>query len=493
MARINTNVNAMIAQRILKTQNSHVAMSLEKLSTGLAINKASDKPDGLIASENLRAEETAILAAISNGERTDHIVGIAEGGLIEIQDQLNVLLGLVTSASSRDSLSPTEREAVQLQIDGILGSVDRIANQTSFQGVKLLNGNFEFMVSGLVASHIDNLHVKAALLPEITDSSMTVNITVAESAQTALAYISTGGGVNNSTFSGQTVTFELTGSLGTTQFAFGSGTTATEAVSSINQFRDLTGVSASFSGTGVVVRSRKVGEHEFVAVRHVEGAAYEDRIHIDDGSNTAVQTTGVANGRDKGFDAVVVINGIQASAKGLTAKISQPFFDLEFVVDSAHNTDGSSTSFVIKSGGAKFNLRQVAELSSKQHIGLEAVTTGGLGSDGDGRLAALKSGGTANLVDGDYDRAQRIVTGAIKQIATQRGFLGSFSKNIVRTAINSLRIEYENTAAAESRIRDTDFATETGSLTRRQILSQAATNSLAIANAQSQSALALLG
>ena len=497
MSRINTNVNAMIAQRILGQQNKSVATSLEKLSTGLAINRASDGPSGLIASENMRADLTTIKTAISNNERAEDITSIAEGGLIEVQDQLNTLLGLVTQASSRDGLSPEERAAVQLQIDGILGSVDRIANQTSFQGVKLLNGNFEFLTSGVQSGHIDSYSINAALLPDVTASTMAIDVRLDTSAQTGLTLISAGGGTNADTFSGQTVTFEITGSLGTTQLAFASGTTVTEAATSINQFRDLTGVSASTSSANgavsVVLHSRELGSDEFVAVRHVEGSAYEARIFIDNGTGTAVQTSGLANGRDSGRDATVRINGIATNVTGLDASISQPFLDIEMRLDSAFNTSGNSTSFTITQGGAKFNLGPRSELASKFHLGLNSVSTGQLGDATNGRLAALKSGGTANLIDGDYDRAQRIVESSIKNVSKMRGNLGSFITNTVRTTVNSLGIALENTAAAESAVRDTDFATETGELTRRQILSQAATNSLAIANAQSQSALALLG
>ena len=81
----------------------------------------------------------------------------------------------------------------------------------------------------------------------------------------------------------------------------------------------------------------------------------------------------------------------------------------------------------------------------------------------------------------------------IKQVSSLRGRLGAFARNTVQSTINSLGVALENTAAAESQIRDTDFANETATLTRQQILSQAATQALLIANAQPQAVLALLG
>ncbi len=86
MTRISTNVVSMLAQRVLETQNQGLTTSLERLSTGLRINRGEDDPAGLIASENLRAEKAAISAAISNGERAEQVVNVAEGGLQEINN-----------------------------------------------------------------------------------------------------------------------------------------------------------------------------------------------------------------------------------------------------------------------------------------------------------------------------------------------------------------------------------------------------------------------
>ena len=116
-----------------------------------------------------------------------------------------------------------------------------------------------------------------------------------------------------------------------------------------------------------------------------------------------------------------------------------------------------------------------------------------LGTEPDGFLSSLASGADNNVIDGDLTQGQKIVNDAISQISSQRGRLGAFTKNTVGSTIRSLGVAFENTAAAESAIRDTDFAKETAELTRSQILVQAATNSLAIANSNPQNALSLLG
>src|SRR6185436_16173181 len=159
----------------------------------------------------------------------------------------------------------------------------------------------------------------------------------------------------------------------------------------------------------------------------------------------------------------------------------------------ALNTTNGNTGFQITGGGADFNLSPKVNLAGKVSLGIETVTTGNLGNAVTGFLSALKSGGTSNVVNGDLTSAQSIVDAAIKQVSSLRGRLGAFQKNVVASTISSLGVSIENTAAAESVIRDTDFAAETADLTRRQILAQAATQALSLANSQPQSVLALLG
>ncbi|MFN5959295.1 MAG: flagellin, partial [Planctomyces sp.] len=91
MSRINTNPASLIAQRNLSANNGSLNTTLERLSTGLRINRGKDDPAGLIASENLRAEKGALASAIGNAERTDQLVNIAEGGLQEVSNLLTDL------------------------------------------------------------------------------------------------------------------------------------------------------------------------------------------------------------------------------------------------------------------------------------------------------------------------------------------------------------------------------------------------------------------
>lgn len=105
----------------------------------------------------------------------------------------------------------------------------------------------------------------------------------------------------------------------------------------------------------------------------------------------------------------------------------------------------------------------------------------------------MASGGGNELTSSNTVKAQNILSAAIRQVATLRGRLGAFQKDILETNVNSLNVALENVTASESAIRDADFATETAAMTRAQILVQANTSVLAQANSSPQNVLKLLG
>ncbi|MFO0829910.1 MAG: flagellin [Phycisphaerales bacterium] len=488
MSRINQNISSLIAQRTLGNQNRGLQTSLQRLSTGLRVNRGADDPAGLIASENLRAEKTAISGAISNAQRADQVVNVAEGGLQEVSNLLVELQGLVGATANEAGVSQEEKDANQLQIDSILQTIDRIANATSFQGSKLLNGNFDYTTSA-VSTGITNVNVNTARLSD-NGSARAVTVTVLTSARTAGVFLSTGASFSNGG-SGE-VTFEITGTKGVQQFTFASGTSQTDIVSAINSFKDALGVSAvqdTTDNTRVNISSVGYGTDAFVRVKELANQAATNFIFA-----SATDTNGTANRKAYGRDATVLINGTQATTDGLTARVSTDGFDVSLSLDGAGalNTTNAASTFFITGGGADFNLAPKVNLAGKVSLGIETVTTGNLGDNLDGFLSALKAGGAANVQNGDLSKAQSIVETAIKQVSSLRGRLGAFQKNVVGATISSLGVALENTAAAESSIRDTDFAAETANLTRAQILSQAATQSLALANSSPQAVLSLL-
>jgi flagellin len=515
MGRINTNIQSLIAQRTLSQNQIGLGGALERLSTGLKINRGKDNPAGLIASENLRAEQKALDQALSNADRADQVVNIAEGGLQEVSSLLTELQGLVTGASSSAGLSLEEKQANQLQIDSILQTIDRVASSTNFQGIKLLNGNFEYKTAGIVAG-VSDVRVNAA---KYSGSSLDVNIQVTASAQQGGLFVSmgaTGGSIDLGT--GSTLVLDIAGSLGSRQLSFSSGTTLTKIAQSINTFKEVTGVEATVSGGGVKLFSTGYGSSEYVTVKVSDdgGIATGQRgvyqLNATNfnaastvvGDRTLFSATSIANGvTDAGKDVGATINGIAATANGRTIRVATDFIDVEVTLDVGTNNkaqtlgnvggSGGAASFQINGGGAAFQLASKVDIANKVTIGIQDVAARKLGNGTVGFLDSLASGKGNNVVSGDSTAAQKVIAEGIKQVSGLRGRLGAFQKNIVGATIRSLGVAVENTAAAQSVIRDADFATETAELTRSQILVSASTNILSLANSQPQTALQLLG
>ncbi|MCA9278992.1 MAG: flagellin [Phycisphaeraceae bacterium] len=506
MSRINTNVQSLIAQRVLGHNNFTLNKSLERLSTGFRINRGKDDPAGLIASENLRSDIRSINQAVSNAERADQVMNIAEGGLQEISSLLTELQGLLTAAGNKAGLSKSEKEANQLQVDSILQTIDRIAGATSFQGTKLLNGNFDYSASSIHAG-VKEYKINGA---KFEGSALEVDVIVTASAQQAGLFLSNAA-TSLDLGAGSSFVFEVGGALGSREFTFASSVTLSDVVSAINSFTDVTGVKATVSGTGIRLDSEQYGSDEFVSLKIVDdggiGTASNIGIYSLTANNTALAATGshtdfdatdAKNGiRDNGQNIGASVNGILATANGRTLRVNTDFLDVEMTLSAASaQTLGAlgSRAFAITGGGADFQLASDVNIAGKVSIGIQDVAIRNLGREDLGYLDDLASGKQFNLVAGNnLSDAQKVVDAAIDRISRLRGRLGAFQKNTLGSTIRSLQITSENTQAAESAIRDTDFAKETAELTRSQILVSSATNILSLANQSPQSALQLLG
>ncbi|CAN5816270.1 N/A [soil metagenome] len=505
MARINTNPSSLIAQRNLAANNKSLNTTLERLSTGLRINRGKDDPAGLIASESLRSEKAGLTAAITNAERTDQLVNIAEGGLQELSNLLTDLRGLTTQSANSAGLSAEEKGANQLQVDSILQTIDRLADSTNFQGTKLLNGNFDFTTTGVNAG-VSDFRVNGAKIAK--GGSQVVQSIITRSAQTGVLFLSTGATLNLAG-NANLFTIEVAGANGSRELSFASGTTRADIAIAINTYKDVTGVSASTFTSGgystLKLNSTEYGADNFVSVKVVNasGTAGTTGVYVAaSATDTARPNTGAGstafsaatNGvRDIGQDLVATINGVQATTHGRTARVNTDFLDVELTLTRTQATSiGSIAAFTITGGGANFQLASRVDIAGKVALGVQNVAARKLGNADIGFLSDLASGKTNNVVSGDLTGAQKIIDESIKQVSGLRGRLGAFQKNTVGATIRNLNISLENTTAAESVIRDADFAAETANLTRSQILSQAAQNSLQLANSAPQSALALL-
>lgn len=473
MSTINSNVPALISQRHLAYAQRALSTSLERLSSGLRINKGADDPAGLIVSERLRSEISAVKQGIDNTTRAINVIATTEGALDEVSSLLTDIKGLIVEAANKGAFSDEEIEANQLQIDSAIESITRIANTSTFAGRKLLNGQLDYVTSSVVTSDLSDVSVHSAKFGN--RDYIPVEVSVSQSALTAQL------GVSNVPLP-SAVSVDVAGPDGIITLSFPANATANDIVTAINAQVDATGVSAiASSTTGVRLNTSQYGTDAFISVSKVSTG----------GTFTTKNSSGQNASRVTGRDAVATINGFQSVGDGLELSVSSPLLKMTVTLDP---TFGAGTSsFTITGGGALFQLGPDVNTNQQENVGVKAMQANKLGSRLVGFLSQLQSGQDFALRSGEFKQASDIINEVITQVAVLRGRLGAFERNTLQTNINALQITTENLTASESTIRDTDFAEETSELTRAQILVQAGNSILAIANAQSQNVLTLLG
>ncbi|MCK4658106.1 MAG: flagellin [Phycisphaerae bacterium] len=475
MTRINTNIPSIIAQGRMRNNLLDQNTRLERLSTGLRINRGADDPAGLIASETLRSEISGIAQAMANSERAINMLATAEGALNEISALLLHIKGLVVEMANEGGLGDEEVAADQLEIDSILSSIDRISNTSQFSGKKLLNGSLDYTLSNVDTNCLASVQVYGARIPESSTKSVVVQVT--NSAETATL------GFDNADKATSAVTIELAGQSGTEILSFVSGTTFAQIITAANDLTTATGVSASLSGTALRFDSTGYGSDAYVSVKSINGIFVQGAQQVDSGATST----------DYGVDPSVLVNGQQASTNGLRIDSRTATLDGRLYLDSDFAQSATTTTFRITGGGSLFQLGPEVSPLGQVHVGLQSVSTANLGNAVVGFLNTIKTGGTCAVDQGNYIVAEDIVNQAINQIAVFRGRLGNLEKNQIRTNINSQQIALENVTSAESVIRDADVAVEVSAMTRAQILVQATQLTLSVANQQPQLALQLLG
>ena len=485
MSRINSNVPSLIAQRHLGLSQRSLRTSLERLSSGLKINRGADDPAGLIVSERLRSEISVVKQAIDNSERAINVIATTEGALNEVQALLTDIQALVVEASNSGAVSDEEIAANQLQIDAAIDSITRIANTTTFAGRKLLNGELDYVTSGINTAQLTDVSVLGAKFG--SQPYVGVNVSVSQSAQQAELRYPLGA----LTASGATLS--IRGPDGIVTLTFPANATTVTMAEEINRNVDATGVQAVTSGaggaSGLRLFTKEYGSDATVSVTTLPNSSFS----MTNRNGDTVTNT-------QGRDASATVNGIAATSDGLRLSFSSSLLKLDVVLSEAFGSGamglsgaGGTATFAVTDGGALFQLGPQVNTNLQENIGVKSMQANQLGNSLVGYLSDLQDGQSKSLRSKNFTEASKVVEEVITQVAVLRGRLGAFERNTLQPNINQLQITTENLTSSESVIRDTDFALETSELTRSQILVQAGNSVLAIANAQSQNVLTLLG
>ena len=481
--RINTNTAAMTALRNLTNVSDNFIRSIERLSSGLRINRGADDPAGLIISENLRAQILGLAQATNNAQDAANLVKTAEGALDEIQNLLRTMRQLAVHAANTGVNDLNAVQADQTQIRSALESINRIAEQTQFGTKRLLDGT-----AGITAQVTDPVRL-AGIFIGSTFNGQTVqsgNVTISVTNPASRATIA-----GNATYSSVNSTVIATGGTvvinGQSITVSGNDTVQT-LIDRINALTSVTGVSAMFSfahSSGVVYLTQ---------VNY--GANFRIEVHqsttilFSSGNTTSSQGTDalvtVQLNTSAGVTSATFTGGRAAGDSGL--KVKDSYGNTLLLTEAGNNTGVTNAKVAVVTAQSLVfqigaNAGQVARVSLRDTRAHQLGTT----------VVAGKS-----LQDIDVTTQQgaqdaiRIIDEAISQISQLRGNIGAFQKQVLESTIRSLNVARENLAASESAIRDTSMAEEVMNYTKLQILQQAGMAVLAQANAVPQSVLALL-
>ena len=477
--QINHNIAALNAWRNLGIANAGMGSSVEKLSSGLRINRGADDPAGLLISEKLRSQISGLDQAMSNASDAVSMVQTAEGALTEMNSILNSIRSLAIHASNDGAVDADSVGADQDAVDRAITAMQRIAETTKYAGKFLLKG--DDTESTLVANTVSGVVVGGTGLSAVNTSGLTGTLDLVVTTARAKA----------------TGTISIT-SLGSgTGMIFADGTTshtfAGTAVSALADMTELVEDLNSIFATGT-----------FAVATGASASAGTITFTADDFGTTltyALDSSATVGASIAGADLVATIGGASADVSGFVLTgTGVNVSGLTVTLASGTNATGTTALARIATGdlSLQFSLSEDASSEGIVTYGMSSMQAGQIGfdstlgnSNGLNDVSSTESG--SYLLADNAANAVSIIDQAITDVSTERANLGAFQKFTLETTINNLGVTKENLTASESRIRDVDMASEMMEFTKNQILVQAGTAMLAQANQLPTTVLQLLG
>jgi flagellin len=502
MAVINTNTASINAQRNLMASNSTLQTSLRRLSSGLRINSAKDDAAGLAIASRMSAQVSGLNQAIRNANDAVSLSQTAEGALGESSNILRRIRDLSVQ-SANDTNSGSDRIALQQEVGQLQQELNRVANETEFNGRKLLDGSFsaqQFQV-GANANQTISIGMTSAKATAIGNQSVVTDGTGLQ----AQVGTSSGGaiGATASTVAAQVLTVS---GLKSSTVDVAAGAAASDIAASVNRVSADTGVNAvARSQANLTVSGVTGGSSTFTFnLASTNGATttpsavnisakvsnmsdlsgLADAINAKSGQTgiTAVANAGTVTLTNEAGDDILIDNVTDGAGTG-TLNVASADVDGSgaFSPTPVALADGGTNSARV-TGKVTFNSSDSFSVSSDTGTTLMTAATGStLSSVGSIDIGSQQGANDAIVV---VDSALSFVNGL-------RAKLGAV-QNRVESTISNLSATSENLTAARSRIQDADFAQETAELTRSQVLQQAGMAMLAQANALPNTVLTLL-
>ncbi len=472
---INTNIDSLTSQRNLSMSQTSLSRSMQRLSSGLRINSAKDDAAGLAISERFTSQIRGLTQAGRNANDGISLAQTAEGALGSISANLQRMRELaVQSANATNSQS--DRAALQQEVSQLASEIDRVATQTQFNGINLLDGSFggangafqvgannsQTITLGTIASarssalgSYQGFTTSATAVTGATDTTAATTVQVGTGAVVSLGTIARdakaiANAINNAGVGGLSATANATTVAGGTQAI----TTTTQGTATLV----VNGVTLTLNATTSAATNRSNAVSAFNAQSAATGVTATD-------TGSGVSLTAL-DGRN-----ITVASFALGTAVGTTIA--------DFGLAAATTTGGTVNLQYQQPSGAS---------GSVVFTGSGAALAGGTFTVGTGGTAisavdvSTVAGANLGLLATDA---------ALAAVSTSRATLGAIQNRFTST-IENLATTNENLTASRSRIQDADFAAETANLSRAQILQQAGTAMVAQANQLPQGVLALL-
>ena len=496
------NMQAANANRMLNVTTSAQSKSTEKLSSGYRINRAADDAAGLTISEKMRKQIKGLDRASTNAEDGVSSVQTAEGALTEVHSMLQRMNELATQAANGTNSKDSDRQAIQDEIDQLTTEIDRVSETTKFNETYLLKGdagtktiNMKAHDAGLKGTLTDNGDGTATFVMDALNAGDKVSIggktyTIGSDEAKVDAWFT-----DNKVTDADAATIKINGDdyiytqeipaagdKGKVNAGWYKGKQAPTAPT--GKDNELSPAYADVNAIKDAVKAgaeAEVGGKKITALNdakdNVTGAPNADGISDTD-------ATVISKNKAYELASKELLKANQIGDTEHQAKVGVGD------VDTKVNLTNGTGTFKIQTGQA-----QVANtLSFSLHVGSDADMTNKIQVNIDSMDSASLGIKGINVKDDSGNAATYAIdaiSDAISKVSSQRSSLGAVQNRLEHT-INNLDNVVENTTTAESRIRDTDMASEMVNYSKNNILAQAGQSMLAQANQSNQGVLSLL-
>ena len=502
------NLTAMNANRYLGINNTKLSKSLEKLSSGYAINRAGDNAAGLAVSEKMRSQIAGMEQGVKNAQDAISMIQTYEGALTETDSILQRMKVLADKAGNGTYQNEVDRDAINLEFNQLNDELNQIAD-TDFNGVTALNGGV--MSDGTVANNTYAIADRPVI--QYTQNGQGAAAVVYSSGVNGTIDSAGNGninilGVQVTLKGGESVKDTATGKTGDYKPNIENG----KADGSVYTVDELKYVGGQFTGTIEATEVFEIGKETDTTITifgntytldQENGALYDkDGNQVTEINGGSVDVTAAKTKDGVTTPGKVTIDGMQFTVDATTGNITTTDNNVSgktINVGSVKLSQGVSTPDAYQHGS--INLTYANDITfqvgarSKDAVKFNfAYTTNGIGTLKSDLDASARGLGTDQLSLATQEQANFAVDkidNAINKVSMIRATFGA-AQNRLEHKIDNLNVSVENLTSAESAIRDTDMPTEMMNFTKQQILAQASQSMLAQANQLPQSVLSLL-